>query len=160
MTDAHVPTPFGLTHDPWGKLVLIDAAGARHEGVTPLRIFPQSDPRHWISLLSAEGRELGLVEDPAALHAATRALLDLELAQREFMPEITRIVYVSSIMEPCEWEVITDRGPTRFVLKSEDDVRRLGPHSGLIVDAHGVRYLIRDTRQLDPYGRRALEQYI
>jgi hypothetical protein len=56
--------------------------------------------------------------------------------------------------------VITDRGVTRFVLKSEDDVRRLGPHSGIIYDAHGVRYLIRDTRQLDLYSRRALEQYI
>jgi hypothetical protein len=89
-----------------------------------------------------------------------RELLETSLAQREFMPEILRVLYVSSIMEPCDWEVITDRGPTRFVLKSEDDVRRLGPFSGIIVDAHGVRYLVRDTRKLDVYGRRALEQYI
>jgi hypothetical protein len=46
------------------------------------------------------------------------------------------------------------------VLKNEDDVRRTGPYSGIVIDAQGVRYLIRDTRQLDLYGRRAIEQYI
>ena len=153
-------TPFELTHDAWGKLVLLDAAGARHVGVTPLRVFPATDPQHWISLVDAQGRELLLIEDLQACAPQARELLELELAQREFTPEILRIVYVSSIIEPCDWEVITDRGPTRFVLKSEDDVRRTGLYSGIVIDAQGVRYLIRDTRQLDLYGRRAIEQYI
>lgn len=153
-------TPFGLSLDPFGKLVLIDADGVRHVGVTPIRIFPTSDSRRWISILSPQGKELVLIEDPSTLAPQVRELLETELASREFMPEIQRILYVSSIMEPCDWEVITDRGPTRFVLKSEDDVRRLGPYSGIIIDAQGVRYLIRDSRKLDLYGRRALEQYI
>ena len=153
-------TPFGLSLDPFGKLVLIDADGVRHVGVTPIRIFPTSDSRRWISILSPQGKELVLIEDPSTLAPQVRELLETELASREFMPEIQRILYVSSIMEPGDWEVITDRGPTRFVLKSEDDVRRLGPYSGIIIDAQGVRYLIRDSRKLDLYGRRALEQYI
>lgn len=151
---------FGLVHDAWGKLVLIDGDGQRHVGVTPIRIFPTSDADHWISILDARGRELLLVEDPSRLGAVVRELLESELAKREFMPEILQIQYVSSIMEPCDWEVLTDRGPTRFVLKSEDDIRRLGPFSGIVIDAQGVRYLIRDTRKFDLYGRRAIEQYI
>lgn len=153
-------TNFGLTHDPWGKLVLIDAEGVRHVGVTPLRIFPTTDPEHWISLVNAQGQELVLIEDPQSCAPQVREILELELAQREFMPEILRILYVSSIIEPCDWEVLTDRGPTRFVLKSEDDVRRMGPYSGIVIDAQGVRYFLRDTRKLDLYSRRALEQYI
>lgn len=152
--------PFGLSLDAWGKLVLIDAEGERHVGVTPIRIFPTTDAGHWISIVDSKGRELALIEDPSSLAQNVREMLEVELAQREFMPEILQILYVSSIMEPCDWEVITDRGPTRFVLKSEDDVRRLGPYSGIIIDAHGVRYLVRDSRTLDLYGRRALEQYI
>jgi hypothetical protein len=151
---------FGLSLDPWGKLVLIDADGVRHAGVTPVRMFPTTDPGHWIAMVDATGREVAMVEDPAALSPPVRVLVEKELAHREFMPVIQRIVYVSSIMEPCDWEVVTDRGPTRFVLQSEDDVRRIGPHTGIIVDAQGVRYLIRDTRKLDSYGRRAVEQYI
>lgn len=151
---------FGLVLDSWGKLVLIDGEGVRHVGVTPIRIFPTTDAAHWVSIVDAHGKELAIIEDLDALPRQVRELLETSLAQREFMPEILRVLYVSSIMEPCDWEVITDRGPTRFVLKSEDDVRRLGPFSGIIVDAHGVRYLVRDTRKLDVYGRRALEQYI
>jgi hypothetical protein len=153
-------TNFGLTHDAWGKLVLIDDSGERHMDVAPLRIFPTTDPQHWISIVDARGRELVLIEDLQACSPQVREILELELAQREFMPEILRILYVSSIIEPCDWEVLTDRGPTRFVLKSEDDVRRMGPYTGIVIDAQGVRYLIRDTRKLDVYGRRALEQYI
>jgi hypothetical protein len=153
-------TVFGLSLDPWGKLVLIDSEGERHVAVTPVRVFPTSDERRWISIVDGSGKELALVEDPQTLLPQVRELLETELSRREFMPEILRILYVSSIMEPCDWEVITDRGPTRFVLKSEDDVRRLSPFSGIISDAHGVRYLVRDTRKLDLYGRRALEQYI
>ncbi len=160
MQSHHQSPTFGLSLDAWGKLVLIDADGERHVGVTPIRIFPATDAAHWISIISASGRELVLIEDPQALAAPIRELLEVELAQREFMPEIKQILYVSSIMEPCDWEVVTDRGRARFVLKSEDDVRRLGPYSGIIIDAHCVRYLIRDTRQFDPYGRRAVEQYI
>jgi hypothetical protein len=151
---------FDLSLDAWGKLVLIDAAGERHVGVTPVRVFPTTDAHQWVSIVSSQGKELALVEDLTALPPQVRDLLELAMSQREFMPEILQILYVSSIMEPCDFEVITDRGPTRFVLKSEDDVRRLSPHSGIIVDAHGVRYLVRDTRKLDLYGRRALEQYI
>ena len=151
---------FGLSLDAWGKLVLIDAEGERHIGVTPVRVFPTTDETQWVSIVDGQGKELVIVEDLKSLPPQVRELLDLTMSQREFMPEILKILYVSSIMEPCDFEVITDRGPTRFVLKSEDDVRRLGPYSGIIVDAHGVRYLVRDTRKLDLYGRRALEQYI
>ena len=152
--------PFGLVYDAWGKLVLIDSDGVRHIGVTPIRIFPNTDANRWVSILDARGREIVLIDDPNQLLPQVRELLEQELSQREFMPEILQITYVSSIMEPCDWEVVTDRGPTRFVLKSEDDVRRLGPFSGLIIDAQGVRYIIRDTRKLDLYGRRSIEQYI
>jgi hypothetical protein len=155
-----MPDPFGLSLDPYGKLILIDADGERHVGVTPVRVFPTTDPTHWISIVDAKGRELALVPDPQTLAEPVRELLEKELSHREFMPQIQQVVYVSSIMEPSEWEVVTDRGVTRFVLKSEDDVRRLSPYSGIIFDAHGVRYLVRDTRQLDLYSRRALEQYI
>ena len=54
----------------------------------------------------------------------------------------------------------TDRGPTRFTLESEDDVRRLGAHRVLITDAKRLRYHVPDTRALDPASRRVLERYL
>jgi hypothetical protein len=151
---------FGLSLDAWGRLVLIDAEGLRTVGVEPVRAFPVSDPTRGVSLCNPEGRELVWIEDLADLPAATRAVLEEELARREFSPVIQRIVAVSSETTPCDWDVWTDRGETRFTLSAEEDVRRLGEHRVLITDGRGIRYQVPDTRALDTASRRLLERYL
>jgi hypothetical protein len=153
------PDPFGLHYDAWGRLVLTEAGGRQHIGVEPIRPFPISDPAHGLSICDAEGREILWIDKLDGLPAMVRQVLEDDLAQREFVPVLRRIVKVSTVGEPSEWEVETDRGPTRFVLKSEDDVRTLHGHRALIIDAHGTRYLIADTRALDAASRRLLERY-
>ena len=140
--------------------LLMCADGTRHVGVEPVRAFPISDPQHGLSLCDSEGRELVWIDDLAQLPPAVRHELEAEFAQREFMPQIRRIVSISLQTDPCEWEVETDRGPTKFVLKSEDDIRRLGKNKAMVIDAHGIRYLIADTKALDNHSRRVLERYL
>ncbi len=151
---------FQLHIDSFGRLVYVDAAGREYPDATPVRAYPLSDRGHWVIICDAEGRELRCIEDSTELAAEVRTILEDELAGREFVPRIRRVLQVSSYLEPAEWEVETDRGRTRFVLKTEDDVRRLGPHSALLQDSQGIRYLVPDTRQLDPYGRRAVDRYL
>jgi hypothetical protein len=151
---------FALTRDPWGQLVLIDSEGIRHADVTAILMFPISDPDRWISLCGADGRELVAVEDLDDLPDDVAAVLRGEIAHSRFIPVIERILHVSGNTEPCEWRVETDRGPRTFVLKSEDDVRRLGGEQILILDAHGQRYQIHDLSQLDPKSRRVVEWYV
>src|SRR5207253_488984 len=118
-------TDFRLEHDAFGRLVFVADGGERHVGVTPVRGFPITDRQHGLSLLDAEGHELAWIDDLAELAPDVREMLESELAKREFVPQIQRILRVSMQTEPCEWEVETDRGRTTFVLKSEDDVRQL-----------------------------------
>jgi hypothetical protein len=153
------PGPFGLHYDAWGRLVLTEAGGRQHVGVEPIRAFPISDPAHGLSICNGEGQEILWIAKLDDLPAPVRQVLEDDLARREFVPVLRRIVKVSTTIEPSEWEVETDRGPTRFVLKSEDDVRTLRDHRVLIIDAHGTRYLIADTRALDAASRRLLERY-
>lgn len=153
-------TQFGLTHDPFGRLVLIDTDGVRHVDVTPVRAFPTSDPQHWISIVAAEGQELAWIENLADLPEATRRTLEQEFYDREFAPLIRRIENVSSMNEPSEWSVETDRGPTRFVLESDSDVRRLSRTRAVIFDSHGTRFAIDDLTKLDYRSRRYLERYL
>lgn len=154
------PIDFDLQHGSWGQLVLVDSQGVSHAAVVPVRSFPISDPDRWISICDAEGRELTVVHDLAALSATMREVLEKDLARREFVPSIRRVLSVPADTEPTEWEVETDRGQTRFWLNSGDDVRRLGPHRALIIDAQGIRYLVDDTRLLDARSRRVLEHYL
>ena len=73
---------------------------------------------------------------------------------------ILAILHMNSATEPSQWEVRTDRGETRFVVRQDEDVRRLDNHRALVIDAHGIRYLIEDTRELDAHSRRLLERYL
>jgi len=152
--------PFALAHDDFGRLVLVDASGQRHVGVEPVRAFPLSDPDQWVSLVDAAGREQIVIRRLGDLPAELRAAVQRELALRDFLPVVQRIVAISTQADPSQWEVETDRGPARFVLASEDDIRRLGPHRAMIVDAQGVRYLIADTRALDAESRKLLANYL
>jgi len=154
------PRPFGLHHDAWGQLVLIDADGRQHTGVEIVRAFPLSDPRHGIAICDGHGRELVWLDDLEVLPPPLARQIEEELAKREFVPIISRILKVSAPVEPSEWEVETDRGRTSFVLNSEDDVHELDEHRALITDAHGIRYLIADIGQLDATSRRLLERYL
>lgn len=154
------PANFDLLRDQWGQLVYIGADGRRLENVIPIPLFPISDPERWISLRSGDGSELVCVDDPSKLPTEVWRLLKEELAQREFVPVIQRIVRVSGNSEPCEWQVETDRGPTKFVLQSEEDVRRIGEQQIVILDAHGIRYHIPDLRAVDAKSRRIVEWYV
>lgn len=151
---------FSLHQDERRQLVLVDATGRRHENVEPIRAFPISDPEHWISLCDPNGREIAQVYDLNELPEDQRALLLAELTRREFVPVIRRIESISSFAEPCEWVVETDRGPTSFVLNSDEHVRKLGAHKALILDSHGLRYLVPDATQLDSHSRHLLARYV
>lgn len=151
---------FCVHRDAFGRLVCTLADGTAHEGVEPVRSFPVSEPGWGIALVAASGAELVWIPALAALPESLRLLLEEELAQREFVPVIRRILSVSGIATPCEWAVETDRGTTQFMLRGEEDIRRLTPHTLLIVDTHGIRFLIRDVKALDKGSRRLLERFL
>jgi hypothetical protein len=56
--------------------------------------------------------------------------------------------------------VQTDRGATQFVLKGEEDIRRLDGGALLITDANGVSYRVRDRLGLDRHSRRLIERFL
>lgn len=157
---AASPQAFTLQRDKWGQLVFVADDGTLHASVTPIPLFPISEPDRWVSIRNADGVELVCVEDPRTLPAETARLLKQEMARREFVPVIERILWVSGTSEPCQWQVETDRGPTEFVLKSEDDVRRINENQILIVDAHGTRYHIPNISAVDAKTRRIVEWYV
>ncbi|MEN3112483.1 DUF1854 domain-containing protein [Uliginosibacterium paludis] len=151
---------FSLERDAFGQLILIDAAGQRHEGVLPVRAHPVSAPLEGIALVGSDGHEAAWIEHLDTLPAGLRALIEEELESREFMPEIQRLDRVSSFATPSAWEVQTSRGPTRFILKGEEDIRRLPGGVLLISDAHGIQFMIRRLSALDRHSRKLLDRFL
>ncbi len=151
---------FTLSRNSFGKLVVTLADGTTHESVMPVRAFPISAADDGLSLMSTDGRELAWIARLDALPAPTRALLEAELAAREFMPEIRKIIGVSTYATPSTWTVQTDRGQTDLVLRGEEDIRRLTGTTLLISDSHGIHYLIRDQLALDKASRKILDRFL
>ena len=151
---------FQLARDAYGRLVLTSENGERHEGVTPVRAFPIAAPDEGISLISAEGHEVAWADRVADLPPAARALVEDELASREFVPEIDRIIAVSSFACPSTWQVSTSRGACELLLKGEEDIRRLAGRALLIASGQGLNFLIRDAGALDRSSRKLLERFL
>ncbi|NML45950.1 DUF1854 domain-containing protein [Ramlibacter sp. G-1-2-2] len=153
-------TMFQLQRNAFGRLVLTLPDGSVHESVVPVRAFPLAAPEEGVSMVSIDGRELAWVPHLDALQPQTRALIEEELAGREFVPTVQRIESVSSFSTPSTWSVVTDRGPTRFVLKGEEDIRRLGEGALLIASSEGINFRIADRRGLDRHSRTLLERFL
>lgn len=151
---------FTLTRTPFGHLSLTDAHGTCHEPVQAVRAFPIAAPDEGISLLSADGHELAWIAHLDQVEPDTRALIESALATRDFMPVLLRLKSVSSFATPSTWEVDTDRGPTRFVLHGEENIRRLPGGALMIADEHGIQYLIRKLRSLDAHSRKLLDRFL
>ncbi len=149
-----------LERDESGRLALTTPDGEVHRGVVPVRSFPIAAPEEGIALVSAEGAELAWFEQLSELSGDALRLVEEELASREFVPEIRKLHRVSSFATPSTWEVQTDRGETSFVLRGEEDIRRLARNTLLIADSHGIHFLIRDLGALDRASRKLLDRFL
>lgn len=162
-TPAHSAfAAFELSRDPRGRLVCTMPNGTAHVGVVPVRAFPITAPGEGISLVGCDGHELLWFDRLERLPEPARALIEAELAEREFMPPLQRLVSVSTFSTPSVWQVDTDRGPTRFELKGEEDIRRLpGDRARLMItSADGLHFIIDDLHALDRHSRRLIERFL
>jgi hypothetical protein len=145
---------------PDGRLCYRDPEGHLFENVVAVRAFPITSPKTGLSLMSSDGHELLWIESLDDLPDHERELVQNALEQRDFMPEIRRLMAVSGFVTPCAWTVDTDRGETRFILKGEEDIRRLNAQTLLISDSQGIHYLLRDLASLDRQSRKFLDRFL
>ena len=153
-------TDYQLQRDAFGRLIFTGPDGEAHEGVVAVRAFPIAAPEQGIALVDPHGHELAWIERLSDLPDNLRTQVETELASREFMPIISRIVDVSGHATPNTWKVVTNHGETQFVLKGEEDIRRLGLQGLLIADSHGIHFLIRDRQALDLHSRKILDRFL
>jgi Domain of unknown function (DUF1854) len=152
--------PFDFQRDAFGRWVLHMPDGTRHVPVTALRAYPVSAPSEGVALMDADGHEIFWIDDLAQLGQTLRSQVTQALNEREFLPEILQLIDVSSFATPSTWSVRTDRGSTQFLLKGEEDIRRLTGTVLLINDTHGVQFMIRDLAAMDKHSRKLLDRFL
>lgn len=151
---------FTLTQDSRGRLHLRLADGTQYEGVVPVRAFPLTAPDECIALVAGGGHEVVNIPRLSSLAEPARSVIIAALAAREFVPKIEAIIECSAFATPSTWTVRTDRGQTEFVLKAEEDIRRLGDGRLMITDSHGLQLEVVDQAKLDAHSRRILARFL
>jgi hypothetical protein len=151
---------FSLSRNQAGRLLLTFKDGRAYEGVVPVRAFPLHAPEQFVAFMSVEGKEVAWVDELSACSQDMRDLITQEIASREMMPTIERIVSVSTLSTPSTWDIVTDRGATKLILKGEEDIRRLTGSTLIITDSHGLRFILPDMQALDKNSRRILDRFL
>lgn len=151
---------FALHRDAFGRLVLTRKDGTQIPGVVPIRAFPLTAPDEHLGLVDEAGREVVAVRRLSALPKPLVALIEEELARREFVPQVLEILEISKGSDPTHWRVRTDRGEVNFLLPAAESIRPLGEEGFLIADDHGIRYRIVDRRALPKASQRLLRRFV
>ncbi len=133
-----------------GVLRMTLADDRSYRAVRGYRAFPISDPDHYYGLLDGEGKDIGVIPNPAMLDAESRAAAESEMEKRYFVPVVRKVLDIRDDYGALIWDVETDRGHKRFVVRSmRDNTAELPNHRLLLTDVDGNRFEIADLRALD-----------
>ena len=151
---------FDLAVDEQGRLLLKQPGEADVVDVRLRRAMPWSNPDRFVSIRNAEGKEVRMVEDLAALPPDLRRTIDQWLAGASFVPKITRVDDVDVRFGYQQWRVQTDRGPVEFRVQEREDIRFLPDGRFRVKDADGNVYELPAITALDEHSRRAVASLI
>ena len=143
-----------------GEGHLVAVVGGAPVSVRLRQCFPWSEPCRHLSLRDGEDREVALVEDPAALPAASRDALERALAEAGFVLEVTHVRSIDEEVEIRHWSVDTAQGSRTFQTHLDEWPQTL-PSGGLLVrDVAGDLYHLPAPSELDAHSRRLLWAYV
>ena len=131
--------PDDVERDAFGALVLTGRSWRAHAVRDAGARLSVTAPDAGVSLVGPDGRERRWIDRVDALPPGPRALLEEELAARDFAPTLDRLHGVSSFGVPSTWRVETDRG-------GQARAQGRGGHPParrralLITSAHGVQF--------------------
>ena len=115
------------------------------------RAFPFSDPNRYIGLRDGDDKDIGILTKLDDLDTESNKIIADELERRYFTPRVERVLSVEEQFGVVTWEVETDRGTRRFLVRNlRDNSFPLGPNRLMVTDTDGNRYEFADVRTMGP----------
>ncbi len=125
------------------------------------RLFPHSEPDGWISVLDEKGGEIGLIRELSGLDREARDLVRGALCRRYVVPRIERIMRARERFDLVEFDVWTDRGERRILIRDvRDSIQMRDPSRFVITDVDGNFYEVPNAAKLDSRSRVLLARYV
>ncbi len=123
--------------------------------------FPLSEVGRFLFFVDNGGNEIGMLKDIQELKGESRNVLEAILDRIYFMPKIVQINNIVEEFGVSRWDVVTEKGPRVFDIRSRRrDVRPFGRNRIIIHDIDGNRYEIPDYTKLDKNSQKVLDSEI
>ena len=125
------------------------------------RAFPFDYPYSYISVLDADAKEIGIIQDIDALGEETAAMLRAELDRKYYTPVIRQILSVKDKFGYSYWKVVTDEGEIEFTCRDTfSSLLKVGGNRVFVTDMDGNRFEIPDLEALDRKSFRKIELFL
>ncbi len=136
-------------------------AGSSSKKALPVKVRwtrPVTGKGKEISFIN-NGKEYLIIDGLHDLDPLSRAIAEDELEKSYFLPRINTILRTEVFQGNRYFDVITDRGKCRFVIKNPfTSIRKISEQGLLIRDVVGNQFIIEDLRVLDDKSRGELEK--
>lgn len=154
------PGMMTLKRSPGGVLTM-EADGVLHMEVLLYRTFPLSMPTQYISVRTAKGDEIGIINDIAKLQETSRREAERELALRYLVPIVTRIDKIKQSPGMWIWHLETTMGTVALSMRNlYEHIQSPAPGRLLLTDMDGNRCEIADMDQLDAHSKKQLQRIL
>lgn len=135
--------------------------GKVYEEIVLFRVFPFQYTTQYISVRNSKGEEIGVIQDIDQLDEESRVEMNQELQLRYFLPLVTRIDAIKQKADLWIWELQTNLGPTRIVMRNlHEHMQYPSVNRIILTDINGKRCEIRDWLSLDGRSRKQLKDVI
>ena len=146
-----------------GGFVSLKVEGEEYSRVQVVRMFPFSEPGKYISIRTAEetSKEIGVIESMETFPKEVGEMLLEQLALRYFTPIITKIYRIKDQYGFAYFDVETDRGHCRFVIRMGGNaVVHLSDTRIIISDIDENRFEIPDVSKLTIKEQKKLDLFL
>ena len=146
-----------------GGFVSLTIGDEKYERVHVVRMFPFTDPQHYISIRTPDenSKEIGIVKDMNDVEPDVRKMLEEQMNLRYFTPIITKIINIKDEYGYAYFDVVTDRGACRFTINiGGSAVVHLSDTRILISDIDENRFEIPDVLKLSIGERKKLDLFL
>ncbi|MBR5657986.1 MAG: DUF1854 domain-containing protein [Lachnospiraceae bacterium] len=146
-----------------GGFLSLETEEKKYARVKVLRLFPFTDPNRYISVRdhNDKDREIGVIEDLAAMSEETQKLIHEQLDLYYFTPVITKIFSIKDEYGYAYFHVMTDAGECKFAINmGANAVARLSDTRLLITDLDENRFEVRDVSKLTVKEQRRLDLFM
>ncbi|MBQ8798599.1 MAG: DUF1854 domain-containing protein [Lachnospiraceae bacterium] len=146
-----------------GGFVSLKVEGEEYSRVQVVRMFPFSEPGKYISIRTAEetSKEIGVIESMDTFPQEVGEMLLEQLGLRYFTPIITKVYQIKDQYGFAYFDVETDRGRCRFVIRMGGNaVVHLSDTRIIISDIDENRFEIPDVSKLTVKEQKKLDLFL